>query len=186
MYRLTQPCIHSLAMLFNLFLCLLVPLAIVAKRDFPADYSFEQFMHDFHLNFPEGELPMRREIFRKELARVIVHNARKTTWTETINKFSAMTLQEKRQYMGRNKHAHQASLMSSAQSLPADMVLKSVSDLPTFKDWRDADVVSPVKDQGRCGSCWAFAATAVVESSVAIASGLLYELSTEQMAMCAP
>eukprot|EP01031_Cornospumella_fuschlensis_P031719 gene31719-38332_t len=113
-------------MMFNLFLCLLLPLALAAKRDFPADYTFEQFMHDFRLSFSEGELPMRREIFRKELARVIAHNAHKTTWTETINKFSAMTLQEKRQYMGRNKHAHKSALMSSAKSLPENMVLKSV------------------------------------------------------------
>ena len=48
-----------------------------------------------------------------------------------------------------------------------------------------AGIVSPVKDQGHCGSCWAFATTAVIESHVSKASGLMYDLSTEQMAMCA-
>jgi cathepsin L len=46
--------------------------------------------------------------------------------------------------------------------------------------------VSAVKDQGHCGSCWAFASTAVIESHVAIASGLLFDLSPEQIAMCSP
>ncbi len=47
-------------------------------------------------------------------------------------------------------------------------------------------VESPVKDQGHCGSCWAFASTAVIESHVALKTGLLFDLSVEQMAMCAP
>jgi cathepsin L len=47
-------------------------------------------------------------------------------------------------------------------------------------------VATAVKDQGHCGSCWAFATTAVIESHVALSSGLLFDLSVEQMAMCAP
>ncbi len=43
-----------------------------------------------------------------------------------------------------------------------------------------------MKDQGYCGSCWAFASTEVIESHVAIASGHLFDLSPEQIAMCAP
>jgi C1A family cysteine protease len=45
----------------------------------------------------------------------------------------------------------------------------------------NAGVVSAVKDQGHCGSCWAFASTATVESYVAIATGLLFDLSTQQV-----
>jgi hypothetical protein len=46
--------------------------------------------------------------------------------------------------------------------------------------------VSAVKDQGHCGSCWAFASTATIESYVALSTGMLFDLSTEQIAMCAP
>lgn len=49
-----------------------------------------------------------------------------------------------------------------------------------------SDVVTSVKDQGHCGSCWAFASTAVIESHVAITTGKLFDLSVQQMAMCAP
>ncbi len=58
--------------------------------------------------------------------------------------------------------------------------------LPTEVDWREYQVMSPVKDQGRCGSCWAFASTAVIESHVALATGKLFDLSPQQIAACAP
>jgi cathepsin L len=59
--------------------------------------------------------------------------------------------------------------------------------LPKDVDWRNMpNVVSAVKDQGHCGSCWAFAAAAVLESHVALNTGLLYNLSPQQIAMCAP
>lgn len=50
----------------------------------------------------------------------------------------------------------------------------------------DTGVVSAVKDQGHCGSCWAFASTATIESHVAISTGLLFDLSVQQTAMCTP
>ena len=62
------------------------------------------------------------------------------------------------------------------------------SKMPEAMDWRKhvPSVVSPVKNQGHCGSCWAFASTAVVESAVALASGELFSLSPQQLVACAP
>lgn len=56
--------------------------------------------------------------------------------------------------------------------------------LPTQVDWRESSVVSPVKDQGHCGSCWAFASAATIESHAAINSGHLKTLSTQQLVSC--
>jgi cathepsin L len=64
--------------------------------------------------------------------------------------------------------------------------MQPVERLPKFVDWRTKGIVTAVKDQGHCGSCWAFASTAVIESHVAKNSGLLFDLSVQQMAMCAP
>lgn len=62
--------------------------------------------------------------------------------------------------------------------------MKPVASLPSSHDWRDfKNVVSPVKDQGHCGSCWAFSSTAVLESHIARATGLLFDLSVQQVSV---
>lgn len=61
-----------------------------------------------------------------------------------------------------------------------------MSDLPRSVDWRTKGVVTPVKNQKNCGSCWAFASTEVIESHVAIETGTLLELSPQQLVDCAP
>jgi len=53
-------------------------------------------------------------------------------------------------------------------------------------DWREEGVISAVKNQGQCGSCWAFGATEQIEAYTAIASGSLVELSAQQVTSCAP
>merc|ERR1719443_1348892 len=51
-------------------------------------------------------------------------------------------------------------------------------------DWRTKGAVTPVKDQGQCGSCWAFSTVEEVESSVFMATGKLLTLSTQQLTSC--
>jgi hypothetical protein len=76
-----------------------------------------------------------------------------------------------------------------------------VSGLPTHIDWRTSDnpkgrnVVTPVKDQGGCGSCWSFSSAETIESMVAINTGaralalaaarFLLRPSLRSCAMCA-
>ena len=61
-----------------------------------------------------------------------------------------------------------------------------ISKLPKSVDWREKGIASPVKDQGHCGSCWAFASTAVIESHFALQTGKLFDLSPQQITSCAP
>jgi len=55
-------------------------------------------------------------------------------------------------------------------------------------NWRTTDAVTPIKNQGQCGSCWAFSATEAIESQLALKGGDEYsiELSPQQITSCTP
>ncbi len=52
-------------------------------------------------------------------------------------------------------------------------------------DWRSKGVVNPIRDQGQCGSCWAFTSIGAIESHVAINYGVLLKLSEQNLVDCA-
>jgi C1A family cysteine protease len=52
-------------------------------------------------------------------------------------------------------------------------------------DWRSSGCVSPIQDQGQCGSCWAFSSVSALESDYCLANGnTLYKLSEQQLVDC--
>ncbi|KAL6073142.1 Cathepsin K [Balamuthia mandrillaris] len=59
-----------------------------------------------------------------------------------------------------------------------------LSKLPTELDWRSKGVITPIKNQGSCGSCWSFATTGALEAANAIAGNPLTELSEQQLVDC--
>ncbi|HVP36732.1 MAG TPA: C1 family peptidase [Terriglobales bacterium] len=57
-------------------------------------------------------------------------------------------------------------------------------EFPPVFDWRDSSIVTPVKNQGSCGSCWAFAATGAFEAAIKKHDGIEYDLSEQQVVSC--
>ncbi|MQM20318.1 hypothetical protein Taro_053336 [Colocasia esculenta] len=56
---------------------------------------------------------------------------------------------------------------------------------PLQRDWREVGIVSPVKNQGRCGSCWTFSTTGALEAAYAQLTGKNISLSEQQLVDCA-
>ena len=125
------------------------------------------------------ELETRFQIFSTNLRNIILHNLDRTqNFTMGINQFTDLTPEEfKEQYVG--------GLKLQLGSYGCGSFSSSASDAPSSIDWRDKGAVNPVRDQGQCGSCWAFATTANAESVWAISSGQLLDLSEEFLVDCA-
>jgi C1A family cysteine protease len=60
----------------------------------------------------------------------------------------------------------------------------TAASLPSAFDWRTKGVVPGVRDQGPCGSCWAFGTVGIMESAVKIATGVMTDLSEQFLVSC--
>eukprot|EP00604_Paraphysomonas_vestita_P003503 CAMPEP_0174820588 /NCGR_PEP_ID=MMETSP1107-20130205/4512_1 /TAXON_ID=36770 /ORGANISM="Paraphysomonas vestita, Strain GFlagA" /LENGTH=299 /DNA_ID=CAMNT_0016036221 /DNA_START=51 /DNA_END=950 /DNA_ORIENTATION=- len=93
-----------------------------------------------------------------------------------------MTENELKYFKGSNKRI----LNQNRKIQSKNKNLKDINLLPKSVDWRDANVITAVKDQGHCGSCWAHAAVETIESFVAINTGILTEVSQQELVSCMP
>lgn len=59
-----------------------------------------------------------------------------------------------------------------------------LKDIPVKFDWRDKNVISGVRNQGKCGACWAHSTVATIESMVAIKTKKLTDFSVQQLIDC--
>ena len=108
------------------------------------------------------------------------NNDRTQTYKKGFNQFSDMTAEEFFNYY----HLTAEQKCSATRSAPRDLS-QIFKDLPANFDWRQKNGVTPVKDQGNCGSCWTFSTIGAVESHYLIKYGQFRNLSEQQLVDCA-
>jgi C1A family cysteine protease len=138
--------------------------------------SFEAFKTQFGKTYTVEEEATRFATFMGNLKVADRRNAEDTA-DHGITKFMDMTPEEfKQQYLGYTPPSMRpASLKTDVAPLAAGVTAN--------KDWT-GHYTTPVKNQGRCGSCWAFSAVEQVETDAMRTLGVTYQLSTQQVISC--
>jgi len=119
----------------------------------------------------------RYSIFKTNVDYVNNHNAKNASYEMEMNRFGDLTFEEFSAFQG-------LKVVASV----SNTILASVSEDPVVGgsslDWRNRNAVNPIRDQGGCGSCWAFSAIAAVEGAWAVKKGSLLKLSEQQLVDC--
>ena len=119
----------------------------------------------------------RKGIFHANLEKIVAHNQKKLSWTMGPNQFLDLNFEEFR-------HAY---LMHNPQNCSATQgfYMPKRVEIPDNYDWRDLGIVSPVKNQLRCGSCWTFSTTGALEAHWSLYKHTNVLLSEQQLIDCA-
>jgi len=124
----------------------------------------------------------REEIFSQHWATVRMHNAKfDESYTMELNQFATMHNSEFRELYNGYNHELKKTLDPNPNVRPA---YDGSSALPDSIDWRTENMVTPVKNQQSCGSCWTFSAVVALEGAMAKATGNLVSLSEQDLVDC--
>jgi len=153
------------------------PVADKAQDDAYFWFEFGKFTSQYEKNYNGlEEFHGAFATFKANLMMINSHNSGSSSYKLAVNKFADITYEE----FAKTHLGYKPSAVRSGEAFVPS------NDAPAASmDWRQKGAVGPVKDQGSCGSCWAFSAIASLEGAHALSAGKSYvSLSEQQLVDC--
>lgn len=166
----------SVAILASLFL------SSSSSLDVEVSKQFLSFQKEFGKRYQTlEEAAYRRSIFEKNLRMITEHNARDSGFEVGLNPFADQTFEELS-----SRYLTKLAKSDEPSKCEKQTVKNGVNGDERKVDWAQKGKVSSVKNQGQCGSCWAFSAVGSLEAAHAIygQDKEVQSLSTQELVDC--
>ncbi|XP_042439481.1 senescence-specific cysteine protease SAG39-like [Zingiber officinale] len=152
------------------------------NTEMPMAERHEQWMAQHGRVYQDEAEKLRRfQIFKSNVERIESFNAAgRHKYLLGVNQFADMTNEE-----FRTSRTGFKNIKAPANAIGnRGFRYESISATPVSMDWRAKGAVTPVKDQGQCGCCWAFSAVAAMEGITKLSTGKLISLSEQELVDC--
>lgn len=161
----------------KIFACIAALVGAAAAADSLPSWEEWKSLYSVKYNDPVEEA-QRLAIWNINLQYVQAENAKNHTYELGMTRFADLTTREFADTMTATRVD-----LSRKRGGSTFMVAQNVK-IPDSVDWRTKGIVTGIKDQGQCGSCWAFSTTGSLEGQHALKNGTLVSLSEQQLVDC--
>lgn len=145
--------------------------------------SFETFVQKYNKEYETQEIyNTKKQVYEKNLHKINQLKQQHPSIEFDMNTYGDLTHNEFHETM---KGYQKSKLSKFTKTKGCDTYnYNKTINVPSSWDWRVQGGVTPVKDQGQCGSCWSFSSTGAMEGAWFVSTGQLVSLSEQQLVDC--